>query len=312
MPQISRHLLATVAARHGVIRVDELLADGLTTNSIRRLVTSGFLIRVHQATYRIASSPDTFEARCSAACAADRESIISGVAAARLWDFRHVFRTETPVVLTAHDRTPLANGVHLRRTNVLDASDYTLRVDGIRLAIPARAWFDCARDLNDERFECLTEWVLDRHTTMPTLWKLTRRLTARGRPGLARVQRVMSKRADWQKPAGSGLEVRVLNALEHRGVGPLHRQHPLHLPNGVTIHPDGADPSICWAVEIDHVTWHGGRFETQRDKGRDRNARRIGWQIDRVTDQELRDSFDRSIEELVELYHLRKNESRAA
>jgi hypothetical protein len=122
----------------------------------------------------------------------------------------------------------------------------------------------------------------------------------------------MSKRADWQKPAGSGLEVRVLNALEERGVGPLLRQYPLELPNGMTIHLDAADPSIRWAVEIDHVTWHGGRFDAQRDKGRDRNARRVCWQVDRVTDQELSDSFDKSINELVELHHLRGNEYRAA
>jgi hypothetical protein len=312
MPHLSRNLQTVVAARHGVVRTDELLADGLTTNGIRRLVTSGFLVRVHRSTYRIASSPDTFESRCAAACAADNESIVSGVAAGRLWEFRHVYRTETPIVLTAHDRTPLARGVLLRRTNVLDATDSVIRRDGIRLAAPTRAWFDCARDLNDDKFECLTEWVLDRHTTMPELWATTRRLAARGRPGLARVQRVMSKRADWQKPAASGLEVRVLNALEQRGVGPLVRQHPLHLPNGVTIHPDGADPLVRWAVEIDHVTWHGGRLDSQRDKGRDRNARRVGWQIDRVTFQELSDDFDRAIDELVELYQMRCREVIAA
>ncbi len=43
------------------------------------------------------------------------------------------------------------------------------RADGIRVASPPRAWFDCARDIDDERFERLTEWVLDQHTTMPTL-----------------------------------------------------------------------------------------------------------------------------------------------
>jgi len=312
MPQLSNSLLTTIASRHGIVRTDALLADGLTTDSIRRLVTAGFLIRAHQSTYRVASAPNTFEARCTAACAADCDIVISGVAAAQLWEFRHVFRTTTPVVLTPHDRTPVTRGVILRRTNVLDVTDFTLRDDGIRLAIPARSWFDCARDLSDEKFECLTEWVLDQHTSMPALWEMTRRLAARGRPGLARVQRVMSTRADWQKPAGSGLEVRVLNALERAGIGPLMRQHPLQLPNGITIHPDGAEPRLRWAVEIDHVTWHGGRVDAQRDKGRDRNARRIGWQIDRVTDQELVDNFDQTIRELVELYHLRAAQTRAA
>jgi very-short-patch-repair endonuclease len=88
------------------------------------------------------------------------------------------------------------------------------------------------------------------------------------------------------------------------------RQHPLRLPNGVTIHVDGADPAVRWAVEIDHVTWHGGRFDAQRDKSRDRGARRIRWQVDRVTDLELAEDFDRAIDELVDLYRLRVAEVR--
>jgi len=122
----------------------------------------------------------------------------------------------------------------------------------------------------------------------------------------------MSQRADWQRPAGSGLELRVLQALERAGVGPLVRQHPLRLPNGVVIHPDGADPEVRWAIEVDHVTWHGGRFDAQRDKGRDRGARRIGWQVDRVTDQELAADFAGHISELVDLHRRRRTEIRTA
>ena len=183
-----------------------------------------------------------------------------------------------------------------------------VRADGIRIASPPRSWFDCAVHLNDPRFEKRTEWVLDRHVGVPMLWRVTRRLAARGRPGLARVRRVMSLRSDWQKPAGSGLEVDVHRALETRGVGPLVRQYPLRLANGTLIHPDLAVPDVRWAVEIDHVTWHGGRFDAQRDKTRDRQPRRIGWQVDRITDQELRDSFAACMNELGDLFQLRRTE----
>jgi very-short-patch-repair endonuclease len=195
--------------------------------------------------------------------------------------------------------------VVLRRSNVIDESDAVQRADGIRVASPPRAWFDCARDIDDERFERLTEWVLDQHATLPTLWHTAQRLQARGRPGLARVKRVMSQRADWQKPAGSGLELRVLRALEARGIV-LVRQYPLALANGITIHPDGADPSIRWALEIDHVTWHGGRLDAQRDKVRDRQTRLLGWEVERVTDQELAENFTGAIDEIVALYRRRQ------
>jgi very-short-patch-repair endonuclease len=303
---LSPSLAAKVAASHGIVTRKLLRDDGCTENSLRSMVAAGVLVRRHNEVYRLTTARETFESRCVAACMADSSVVVTGAAAARLWGFRHVFRPERPIILIEHDRTPLTRGVILRRTNVLDDIDSTLRDDGIRVATPPRAWFDCARDVDDERFEALTEWVLDHHASVPTLWATRSRLAGRGRPGLARVNRVLSRRAVWQRPSGSGLEVKVLRELERRGVAGLVRQHPIRLQNGVTVHPDGALPDLRWAVEIDHVTWHGGRLDAQRDKGRDRQLRRVGWQVDRVTDLEVREQLDATISELVELIEIRR------
>lgn len=304
-------LAERTARRYGIVTMTEMRTAGVADHRIRRAVTAGAIERVHSGVYRFATSSLTFEARCVAACLADPDAVITGAAAARLWEFRHVFRPDRPIVAVPHDRTPLQRGVLLRRTNMLDSSDFVLRADSIRVATPVRAWFDCARDVDDVRFEKLTEWVLDQHASPPALWTMRRRLNQKGRPGLGRVNKVLSQRAVWQKPAGSGLEVDVLTALARRGVNHLVRQHPIRLPDGQVVHPDGALPDIRWAVEIDHVTWHGGRFDAQRDKGRDRKLRRVGWQVDRVTDQELRDDFEAAIRELVEMAELRRAERAA-
>ncbi len=311
MALISSLLAEFVARRHGIVTSDELIADGFAHRAITHHVATGALTRVHNGVYRVATSPDTFESRCAAACLADPNAVITGVAAARLWSFRHVWTAEVPHVLVGHDRTPLTRGVVLRRSNMIDTTDAVERSDGIVVASPPRAWFDCARDVDDERFERMTEWVLDHHTSLPTLWRLTRRLQAKGRPGLGRVNRVMSRRADWQKPAGSGLELRVLRALEDRGIQ-LVRQYAITLPGGQVIHPDGADPTIKWALEVDHSSWHAGRVEAQRDKVRDRGLRRLGWQTDRVTDYELDDDFDGTIAELADIHRQRRATYRAA
>lgn len=306
MHDISATLAAAIAGRHGIVTKSELLTDGLTEHVIRRLVTAGLLIRCHQGVYRVATAPDTFLARCAAASAADRSVVVTGLAAGALWGFRHIPRPELPIVLVEHDRRPMANGVIQHRTNVLPGRHVVERPDGIRVASPPRAWFDCARDLGDDRFERLTEWVIDRHASIPVLWRTRRELAGKGRTGAARVNRVLSRRPAWQRPAGSGLELRVIRALEQRGIGPLVRQHPIRLPNGIWIHPDAALPGIRWALEIDHVTWHGGRLDAQRDKARDRGLRRLGWQVDRVTDDDVRSRFRATVDELVELVHLRR------
>ncbi len=311
MATISPPLAARIAQRHGIVTRNELTTDGFSVEMIRWHMTNGAIVPIHKGVYRMSTSPDSFESRCVAACLADPLAIVTGVAAARLWGFRHVWRPQLPHMLVGHDRTPITDGVVLRRSNVIDETDRVTRHDGIVVASPPRAWFDCARDVDDERFERLTEWVLDNHTSLQTLWRLTRRLQAKGRPGLGRVNRVMSRRADWQKPAGSGLELRVLQALEHRGVE-LVRQYEITLPDGQVIHPDGADPAIKWALEVDHSSWHAGRVESQRDKTRDRGLRRLGWQTDRVTDYELDDDFDATIRELVDIHQHRRATFRAA
>ncbi|NND75737.1 MAG: hypothetical protein HKN44_12095 [Ilumatobacter sp.] len=305
MAHFTSHLADSIARRHGIVRTGDLIAAGFSHHAIRRMIASGSLVRQHRDTYRVATAPDTFEARCVAASLADSTATITGPAAGRLWGFRHVVRVDVPIVLVEHSRHPFAHGVLVRRSNQLSDLDQLLRPDGIRLARPPRAWFDCARDSSDRRFEMLTEWVIDNHTPVPELWEMMRRLEQRGRPGLARVRRVLSQRATWQRPAGSGLELRVLKALERSGVPELVRQHPIMLQDHTIVHPDGARPEIRWAVEVDHVTWHGGRFDAQYDKARDRQLRRVAWQVDRVTDQELRDDFAGSITELAELYRLR-------
>ncbi|WP_158412561.1 type IV toxin-antitoxin system AbiEi family antitoxin domain-containing protein [Ilumatobacter nonamiensis] len=311
MPRFSADLLTHVASHHGVVTTRQMLDDGVTRHAIAHLSQERILKRLHNGVYLIASSPLTFEARCVAACQADPEAVITGPAAARLWEFRHVFQPRVPEVLVRHDRTPITSGVTLRRTNVLTAEDVVVRTDGIRVASPPRAWFDCASQLGDEKFEMLTEWVLDRHDDVATLFRTVRRLDTRGRPGLARVHRVLSQRPAWQKPAQSGLETKVLSALRRAGLRGLTNQHPIRLPNGVVIHADIADPAIGWALEIDHVTWHGGRFEAQRDKARDRQARTAGWLVDCVTDQALKDDFDREIADVVESHALRAVERAA-
>ncbi len=308
MPRFSADLLAVARAQHGVMTRAQLVEHGVSRHAIGHLTRERVLQRLHNGVYLIASAPLTFEARCAAASLADSEAVVTGPAAARLWQFRHVFRPTVPEVLVRHDRTPITSGVTLRRTNVLSAEDVVERGDGIRLASPPRTWFDCAARLDDSRFEMLTEWVLDQHVGISALFHTVRRLDARGRPGLARVHRVLSQRPAWQKPAQSGLETRVLGALRRGGLTQLANQHPIRLPNGVVIHADVADPSIGWAVEIDHVTWHGGRFEAQRDKARDRQARKAGWLVERVSDQALRDAFHGEIADLIDSHRLRAAE----
>ena len=301
MSFISPALNKYLADYYGIVDRATLVNHGVSAFELERLVRHGTLVPVHRGVYRSATQAETFLGMCRAACLADPELAIGGPSAALLWEFKHTGRPRELYAIVAHNRTPISQGVILRRSNSLSAEDSTRRSDGICVTTPARTWFDRARDMQDEWFEALTEHVLDNHCSVPTLWTTARRLSARGRPGAARVNRVLNERADWQKPADSTLEYQVLSALEDRGIH-LIRQFRLELPNGSVIHLDGADPDAKWGLETDHVTWHGGRRKAQDDKIRDRNARRLGWQVDRVTDHEWAADPVTVVKELCDLH----------
>ena len=89
-------------------------------------------------------------------------------------------------------------------------------------------------------------------------------------------------------------------------------QHDLRLADGIVIHPDIAIPELCWAIEVDHVTWHGGRASAQLDKARDRRIREIGWLVDRVTDTEVDTGLADVVAELVATYRRLRAANRVA
>jgi very-short-patch-repair endonuclease len=304
MPAFTPALADHLSAHHGIIADDQLRAVGITVAQRERLVEQGVLIALHRGVYRARSTPLTLEGRCLAICLADARAVITGAAAGRLWGVRRMPTDHTIDVRVPHAAQTLsAPDVRLRRCNVLDPVDVVERADGIRLVSPPRLAFDLAETLPDLDLESVIEQILDRQwCTVRTLHETGRRLCHPARPGSSRFARVLGARPAWLKPVDSHLELRLYDALRVAGVNGIERQYELALPGGWTIHPDLAVPRLSWAIEIDHVTWHGGRIDAQRDKRNDRQARMIGWQVDRVTDDDLEHRIRAVVDELMVIH----------
>jgi hypothetical protein len=165
---------------------------------------------------------------------------------------------------------------------------------------------DLARFLDDHDFESVIEQMLDRGlVSIPALYACGRRLAGRGRDGSRRFARVLDGRPAWNKPKDSGLEVQLFRALAEHGVL-LEPQVSIDVGGGRTLHLDGADRVRRFGVEVDHVTWHGGRLAAQRDKWRDRQLLRIDWVVARVTDEDLQQRFTSTVADLVEIHRVRR------
>jgi very-short-patch-repair endonuclease len=290
MHALSPAVSAWLSAHHGVITLDRLQRLGITARQVRRLVRSEVLISSSRAVYRLAGAPQTPEQAMVLACAVGPDVVVSHVSAGRLWGLRRLGRDQRLHVVIqgrSHRRIP---GAVIHRCHRIGPVDVVERPDGIRLTSPPRTCFDLAAILSDDRLESVIEQVVhDGMATLPTLFSTGHRLRERGRGGSARYQRVLGSRPAWLKPVDSDLELQLERALLAAGLPRPLRQHPLTLATGEVIHPDFYWPDRHEIVEVDHVTWHGGREASAYDKRRDRLVRRLGIGTTRVTDSDIRD-----------------------
>lgn len=295
MRPFPRPLIGVARARHGLLTAAELSRERYVGRTRSTAIAAGMLVPVHRGIYRISTHEVTYLQRCAAALLAAPDAVLSGPTAAQLWNLRRTTTDDVHVI--AHRSITLA-GVHTHRTDFLRPADVTQR-SGLAVLRPARLLCDLAWHLDDRALESVFEQMLERRiVTVPLVREIARHFAGRGRPGTRRLTTVLEARSDWLRPVDSDLELRLWRALVDRGVE-LERQHPVELDSGRWIRFDLADVAARIGIEVDHVTWHGGRLDVQADKRRDRETARIGWSVSRVTDDDINARLEATCDELL-------------
>lgn len=295
MVSIPRPVLDAARDRHGLVIAADLRAARIVGRARSDALRSGQIVPIHRGVYRLASHRITFEQRCLAACLAAPGAAVSGPSGGRLTGFRRVFTDDVHIIAT---RAIELEGVCAHRTDLLHSNDILTR-DGIPVLRPGRLICDLAAHLDDAALESVIEQALDRSlVSLGSLRRQAGRFIAPGRPGSVRLRRVLESRPDWLRPAESGIELHLWRALAGAGLV-LERQVVVTLDGGERVRLDLAVASIRFGIEVDHVTWHGGRLDAQRDKRRDRALARLGWTISRVTDDDIRERLQSTIDDLV-------------
>jgi very-short-patch-repair endonuclease len=289
MSAFTAPVLDWLAGHHGVAAIADLDRLGVTPKQRRLALRSGQLKTDVYGVYRLAGAPRTAEQAAALACAAGPDVVVSHVSAGRRWGFRRLgpdARLHVVIAGQNHRRLP---DVVIHRSHRLEPVDVVEGPDGIRFTSPPRSVFDLASVVSDEQLESIIEQVLhDGLVTIPTLFATARRLRQRGRNGSARFGRVIESRPAWLRPVDSDLELRVERAVIEAGLPRPLRQHPVWLPSGEMFRLDFYWPDEREALEVDHVTWHGGKLDLTADKRRDRLMRRLGIHTTRVTDEDVR------------------------
>lgn len=294
---------AELRLRHGVTTRTRLRRLGLTDRMIDGMIARGRLVSHGRGVLSDPAAPETLEHRMALACALT-SGVICFPTAGVVGELCGMPRP--PVIHVAVDwanRRRGAPGIVVHRTRHLPACDIVRRRDGISVTSPPRTVVDAAAWVGAEDVESMIEQCLDRRTfTIPTLWSVTRPLVASARRGSTMFARVLAGRPTWQRPARSDHELRLERAMRRRGFPELVREHPIEILPGVIVHPDLGLPADGFYVEVDHLSWHGGRIQTAYDRWRDTKVRKAGFHVERVTDIALDHHLDETVEDLWDLW----------
>jgi hypothetical protein len=117
-----------------------------------------------------------------------------------------------------------------------------------------------------------------RKTTMSQISTVFAQVARPGKPGIERVARVLDERGDGYVPPHSELERALFDALAAGGMPPPVRQLPLPGRDRVRGIADGGYPDAKIVLEADGRRWHDRLAASARDRERDRQAARVGWQ----------------------------------
>jgi hypothetical protein len=289
---IDKELLRLCGSQYGVVARRQMIDDlGMSSSGVHRRKRAGLLVPVTRSVMRVASSPETFLMRCMAIqLQAAGGGFLSGWTAGRLRGLRNMPTTSIHYTVPEHAHLEIPDWVSLHRTRWYSATnDRDRREDGLLIARPERMLFALAATFNQHRFERAAEdaWHLGQ-TNPKAMAAYLEVHRCRGKDGVGRVERWLGHALAQRRPAQSGLERELLEALARVGLPTPVRQHPLLLGSGETIHLDIAWPAIRLAVEPGASWWHGGDAGQRRDQTRDRACGEVGWHVIRL-DETLRD-----------------------
>ena len=269
--------MAAVARRqHGLIRIDQLHAAGLSTRAVRGRVNAGRLYRVHRGVYSLAPPPlSRHQIWLGAVLACGTDALLSHEPAAILQGFL-LDGSLVPEITVPGGSGRSREGIVVHRS-LVDTRDRR-RVHGIPCVSADRILVDLAPAHEPAELETLL-------VAAESLGLLKRGRLAelvaerRGRPGMKRLAELLEERP---AIARSWPEVHFLPVCRLAGVPHPLQNHPVAVPDaGRPIVVDFAWPEIALAVELDSQRFHGDWAAAVRDRERDQLLALAGWECRR-------------------------------
>ncbi len=272
--------IATIAAvQRGRVSRVQLLAAGISSTTIGRLIAKGQLLRLHRGVFAVGHSAPIELGDETAAILAVKDAVLSHKTAALLWGLRLKSDGLIHVVVPHGAANP--RGVSVHRTRTLHKKDVRSRL-GLPVTSPAYILLDLAEIVTERELERAFDEMLVQRLVRPSeIAELLQR--TRGRAGKLRLHALL-KREGGPSYTRSEAEEQFL-ALVRRAQLPAPEVN-------VKIH--GYEVDFYWraqqlVVEIDGFRFHSTRRAFENDRRKDAMLRAAGLAAMRVTWRQMAD-----------------------
>jgi very-short-patch-repair endonuclease len=273
--------------RDELITVGQLRKLRLSPHAVYRLVKSGVLSPVVRGVFSVVPGPVSDERRLLATCLSVPGGVVSHQSAAAHWHIRRAPRGSLDLTVRAPRQVRLS-GIRVHRVLSLDEEDVVFYPNGLRVTTPARTLFDLAAIASPEVLASAAQDALNRRLCSPwSLVEVGERMMHQGRPGTAVFRELIRSESATVPAVGSDAELVLAIALEASGMPRLTRQFEVSLADAMPVRVDLAVPGDRFGIEVDDPEWHATPVAHQRDRARDLLLRVEGWDIIRVTTEDV-------------------------
>ena len=294
---------ARIAARQqGIVRRQQAIDAGLSSQAIYRRVQRGVWTRVLPTTFLIGPGRSEWHQRLSALAQWSRGLASHGSAAALL--ALDGFDAE-PLEVTCARRLvcPWPHAV-VHYTVSLPAD--SIEIMGIPATSATRTLVDIASTADPDRVELALEDALRRKLTSPPRlrWALSTQ-GARGRAGAKVLRSLVDALDGSRRVTESGFETRLYQLLRKEGLTLPEKQFEIVTGGRRLARPDFAYPDKKLVIEAVSYKWHSGRHAWGHDQTRLNQLAAAGWRVLHVTWDDLKNRPEKVIRQIAQAlgYH---------
>lgn len=271
-------------AQHGAFAVRQATSLGLPATVVRQRLRREAFLRPYRGVAVLPGFASIGLTRSYAATLSlGEDAVLTGQPSLASHGLLRADGLRPHVVYPQHSRRQAPEGVRLRRTRTLAATDWGL-TGGVRVAVPERAILDAAAFLSRDRLRALL--IDGRQRRLVDVEQLGVRATEL--PQLAGRERLLAACGD---VVGSGADSPLVVEVEGwlRGEGFHLDVPPRTVPTPTRVlHPDITLHGLPVGVEVDGFGYHASRTALDLDQRKHNAYLLAGWIVLRITWDRLR------------------------